>query len=314
VKVTAARLTSHGAPLQIEEVELPEPQQDEVLVKMCWGGVNPVDRYAAMGHAAADGPLPRTLGTEGSGIAEDKPVLIHGAGVGTQRDGLWATHAVVPRRATTAVPDGVDMSQAAAIGVAGATAWKIVKDLAQVTSEDRVLVLGASGGVGSMIVSFASSCGATVWGQTESASNREWMTGLGAADVIVSGSDGLASLVEGFSPSVVFDALGNGFTGQAVAVMALRGRLVLFGTSAGPTGEIPLQMLYRKALTVFGYAGLIATEAHLAEAKRRALEAVALGTMRVTIGKTLPLAEANDAFDLIAGRAVRGKVLLDLSV
>ena len=224
--VSAARLIEHGAPLRVETVELGEPGPDDVLVEMSWGAVNPVDRYGAMGHTAADGPVPRTLGTEGAGTVAGKKVLVHGAGVGTKRDGLWATAAIVPRRASTDVPDGVDLSDAATIGIAGATAWTVVTELARVTAEDRVLVLGASGGVGSMIVSLSKSIGARVWAQTGDESNSDWLTDLGAEHVVVSDDSHLETESGELSPTVVFDPLGNGFTGKAIAVSAQHGRLV----------------------------------------------------------------------------------------
>ncbi|MGO9342315.1 MAG: quinone oxidoreductase family protein [Acidimicrobiales bacterium] len=312
MKVSAARLTEHGAPLRVESVEIGQPAADEVLVEMWWGSVNPVDRYAAMGLTAQDGPVPRTLGTEGAGIAGGTKVLVHGAGVGTRRDGIWASAAVVPKRALTEVPEGVELSQAATIGVAGATAWRVVTELARVTAEDRVLVLGASGGVGSMIVSLSSSIGATVWGQSGHDENRDWLADLGAEQVVVTDADQLEEQCADLSPTVVFDPLGDGYTGHAIALCALRARMVLFGTSAGTSGELPLQALFRKGLTIYGYAGLIASEESLSDAKRKALRAVAAGDMRVSIGATFPLAQVNDAFEQMVGRSVKGKVLLDL--
>ncbi len=312
MRVNAARLIEHCAPIRVETVELGEPTADEVLVDMAWGAVNPVDRYGAMGLTAPDGPIPRTLGTEGAGVTGGTRVLVHGAGVGTRRDGLWASAAVVPSRALTAVPDGVDLDQAATIGVAGATAWTVVVELAKVTANDRVLVLGASGGVGSMIVSLCSSLGATVWGQTERQANREWLTGLGAEEGVVSDALGLEDACADFSPTVVFDSLGNGYTGRLITLAAQHGRLVLFGTSAGTSGELPLQALYRKSLTIYGYGGLIASEENLAKAKQQALRAVAAGQMRVSVGATFPLAQVNEALEQLVGRTVRGKVLIDL--
>jgi len=70
--------------------------------------------------------------------------------------------AIVPRAALIDVPAGVDLQHAAVMGVAGVTAWRTVTELAQVTKDDRVLVLGAAGGVGSVIVSVAHRLGATV--------------------------------------------------------------------------------------------------------------------------------------------------------
>jgi NADPH2:quinone reductase len=314
VQIEAARLVEHGAPLVVQSVELAEPASgtDEVVVEMSWGGVNPVDRYAALGLAAPDGPVPRTLGTEGSGTVDGSPVVVHGSGVGTARDGLWASKAVVPRSAITQVPDGVDLASAGAIGVAGATAWCVVNDLAAVSGDDRVLVLGASGGVGSMIVSLCHSIGATVWGQTSAGTNSSWVAERGADHVVVVDAGELVAQGRDLEPTVVFDPLGDGFTGEAIKLMAPRGRLVLFGTSAGASGEVPLQMLYRKGLTLYGYAGLIASVQTLALAKQHALQAVADGRMHVSVGATIPLADVNQAFEHLVNRDVQGKILLDL--
>lgn len=312
MKAIAARLTEYGAPLRIESVELKEPGPDEVVVEMAFGGVNPVDRYGAAGHTAKDGPVPRTLGTEGSGTVEGKPVLVHGAGVGTKRDGLWASAAVVPSRSLTEVPDGVELAAAACMGIAGATAWNVVNEVAKTNSQDRVLVLGASGGVGSMIVSLANSIGATVWGQTSKESNRTAIAEMGASEVVVCDAPDLAEASGELAPTVVFDPLGNGFTGQAISAMTEHGRLVLFGTSASSTGELPLQLVYRKGLTIYGYGGLIASEETLANAKRSALRAVSDGTMRVSIGKIFRLEQVNDALSTQAGGTAPGKILLDI--
>jgi NADPH:quinone reductase len=298
----------------MEEVDLPEPKDDEVLVDLVWGSVNPVDRYGALGLAAPDGPIPRTLGTEASGVSENQNVIVHGAGVGTQRDGVWATAAVVPRDALTKVPDGVALDQAAACGVAGATAWRVVQQV-EVGSSDKVLVFGASGGVGSAIVSYAHSLGASVFGQTEKESNREWIVAQGADGVLVSDAASMEQELRDLElqPTVVFDCLGGAFTGEAIKALVNYGRISIFGTSAGTTGEIPIQLLYRKSILVHGYGGLIASHESVVEAKTRALEAVANGSMRVEIGATVPLSDVNIAFERLVNRDFSGKILLDLT-
>jgi NADPH2:quinone reductase len=130
--------------------------------------------------------------------------------------------------------------------------------------------------------------------------------------VIISDGTEMAKSAGELSPTVVFDPLGGGFTGQAISVMAEHGRLVLFGTSASQNGELPLQMVYRKGLTIFGYGGLIASQEVLANAKRRALEAVADRSMKVAVTKAFPLSEVNDALSFQAGGSAPGNVLLDL--
>jgi NADPH2:quinone reductase len=219
----------------------------------------------------------------------------------------------VDEDATVPLPEGVAPEQAAAMGVAGVTAFRTVTELGRVGPDDRVLVLGAGGGVGGMVVSLARSLGATVWGQTGDAQKADLVRRLGAAHAVVAGdAAALAGALADFSPTVVFDALGDGFTGAAIDAMAPRGRLVLFGTSAATEGVVPLQALYRKGLSVLGYGGLIADPADLRRGLLAALEALAQGRLEVTVDAVVPLEAVNDAFDRLAARRVAGKLVLDL--
>jgi NADPH2:quinone reductase len=311
MRVTAARLVQHGQPLQIEEVNIAEPGDQEALLEVAYAGVNPVDMYAAQGRVAPDAPVPRTLGGEAAGTVDGRPVMVRGYGLGTTRDGLWASAAVVPRGALIDVPAGVDLSAAATMGVAGVTAWRTVAEVAAVNADDTVLVLGARGGVGSMIVSLAHSLGATVAGQTGHEENHDWITAHGADYVVVSDAAGLDEALADLRPTVVFDPLGGEFTGAAIEILQPYGRLVLFGASAGPEGLVPLRTLYRKGISLLSYAGLLATDEELGVAIRESLQALAAGTMKVTIDSAMPLKQVNDAFTRIASRDVRGKIVLD---
>ncbi len=311
MKVTAARLVQHGQPLRIEEVELAAPGDNEVVLDVAYSGVNPVDMYAAQGKVATDGSVPRTLGTEGAGTVDGRPVMVRGYGIGTKRDGLWATAAVVPRAALIDVPEGVDLEVAAAMGVAGVTAWRTVTELARLNADDTVLVLGASGGVGSIITSVAHGLGATVIGQTGHESNRDWISERGADEVIVTDASGLAGAVAGRRPTAAFDGLGDGFTGAAIEALAPHGRLVIFGASAGPEGQVPLQSLYSKGVSVLGYAGLLESDEAMSAAIRDALQALAAGRLTVPIDSAVPLEQVNEAFERIQQRKVRGKLVLD---
>jgi len=309
----AGRLIEHGRPLVIEPVTLPEPSEGEVRVELRYGGVNPVDRYTAEGRVAPDGPLPRTLGAEATGVLDGRQVLVAGEGLGARRDGVWAQAAVVPEAAVLELPDGVSLRDAAAMGVAGLTAWKVVSELARVCAEDRVLVLGASGGVGSMIVSLAASTGARVWGQTGSERKAGGIREDGAERAVVAGPEQLADAVREFEPTVVIDPLGDGFLAPAVEVIALRGRIVSYGTSAGAEVRINLQTLYRKMVSLLGYGGMQLTRDERREGLGQALAALADGRLRVRIDRTLALDQVNEAFALLERREVQGKVLLELA-
>lgn len=293
-------------------MQLPDPRPGEVLVEVRFGGVNPVDRYMAEGRVAPDGPLPRTLGSEGSGVIDGRPVLISGGGLGAGRDGVWAQAAVVPESSIHDVPQGVELSDAAALGVAGLTAYNVVHGLADVRPEDRVLVLGASGGVGTMIVSLVRSIGATVWGQTGSAEKAAGIERQGADRVIVAGPEELAGELAALEPTVVFDPLGGGFFKPVVDSVVPAARIVSFGTSAGADVEFNLQTLYRKGVSLLGYGGMLVTT----EARRRglaaALQALRAGDLSVVVDEVLPLEEANEAFQRLVERRVQGNLLLAL--
>jgi NADPH2:quinone reductase len=312
-RVRAARLTQHGRPLTVDEVELPAPPPGEVRVDLAFGGVNPVDRYIAEGRVAPDAPVPRTLGGEAAGYLEGRAVLVAGEGLGTARDGVWAQAAVVPPEAVLDVPAGVEPHDAAAMGIAGLTALNCVRTLARVTGDDRVFVTGASGGVGTMLVSLARAAGATVWGQTGSEQKVSTITEMGADRVLVGGAEQIAPALAEFQPTVAIDSLGDGFVSPVVEAIAARGRIVSLGTSAGADVAFNMQQLYRKMVSLLGYGGMQLTRQERRPGLEEALRAVAAGELKVRIDSVLPLDQVNQAFDRLIRRDVRGNLLLDLS-
>jgi NADPH2:quinone reductase len=307
----AARLVEHGKPLAVEQVELSTPADDEVLVELAYAGVNPVDRYNALGTVAPDGPIPRTLGGEASGHADGVAVVVSGGGLGSTRDGVFAEAAVVPRTSVFPIPDGVSVRDAGGVGIGAVTAFDVV-ELATVTSADRVLVLAGAGGVGLSLISYAASKGAEVWGQTGKAAKADAMRAMGASQAVVGDAAAVLKASAELGPTVVIDSLGGEFTASAIATLVPRGRLVLFGTSAGSEAAIPLQQLYRKRVRVIGYGGMISTPEERAAGVLGALAAMARGDLRVGVGAEFELADVEQAFARLVDHAVAGKLLLRL--
>jgi NADPH2:quinone reductase len=307
----AARLVRHNEDLDVTRIPVPDPGAEDVELDMCFGGVNPVDRYTIMGRVAPDGPLPRTLGGEGSGLLGGRLVVVHGGGLGSTRDGVYSGVAVVPRHSVVEVPAGVDAQVAAAVGVAGVTAFNVVH-LARVEAGDRVVILGAGGGVGLPTMSYAASRGATVWGQVGTGAKAGAVKACGAENVIVGDADDMGEALAAFRPTVVIDPLGAGFTRAALTGLQPHGRYVVFGTSAGGEVSLDWQAVYRKSLTVSGYGGLILTPAQRRAGIAGALGAIAAGEMTIPVDRVLPLAAVNEAFAALADRKITGKVLLDL--
>jgi len=168
---------------------------------------------------------------------------------------------------------------------------------------------------GRLVAVFGHGVGTTrdgVWAQASAPSDADRLRALGASEVVGGTADDLAAQVRGLRPTVVFDPLGGGFTGAAIASLVPRGRLVIFGTSAGPTGTVPLQDIYRSGLKILGYGGLRDSDQVLGAALATSLNALASGKLAVAIGQTLPLAQVNEAFELLAAQKVSGKLVLDL--
>jgi NADPH:quinone reductase len=308
----AARLHSIGGTLQLDELPDPEPGPGEKLVDIAYASVNPLDVWISQGSVgAAAANLPWIPGTEATGHVDGRPVLVRGGGLGVVRQGTYCSKMAVPADWLVDVSDELDLAQVAAMPVAGITAWMCIHGRAQLGALDRVLILGASGGVGAVAIQLAKAVGATVWGQTGSPNKVEGITANGADNVVVAGADGIEAAVQSYEPTVILDSLGGPYTDAAIASIANKGRLVVFGTSNDQMVTINLRRLYRKGVSLLGYSGLTDTAQDQGEAMDVLLSMMASGSLRIPVGDVLPLGDAAEAHARILERRVEGKLLLD---
>ena len=308
----AARLHEIGGTLRIDTVDDPVPGDGEVVVDMAYAAVNPLDIWITRGvPGTAAANLPWVPGTEGTGHLDGRPVLVSGGGVGVVRQGLYQERAVVPAGAVMELAADADLAQAAGIGVAGVTAWNCLHTRAGLRSDDRVLVLGASGGVGSMAVQLAHAAGAVVWGQTTHADKAAAIEAGGADRVVVTDADGLVTAVAELEPTVILDGLGGAYTAASVEAVAPLGRLVVFGTSADADSTLNLRVLYRKAVSLLGYGGLVVADDERRRVLADLLAQIAAGALRVPV-ELVPLDQAADTHRRILERGLTGKLVLDL--
>jgi NADPH:quinone reductase len=308
----AARLHSIGGTLQLDDLPDPEPGPGEKVVDIAYASVNPLDVWITQGSiGAAAANLPWIPGGEASGHVDGKPVLVRGGGLGVVRQGTYCSKIAVPEAWLLPVSDELDLAQVAAMPVAGITAWLCLHGRAQLGALDRVLILGASGGVGAVAVQLAKAVGATVWGQTGSPSKVDGITANGADNVIVAGADEIEAAVASYEPTVILDSLGGPYTDAAVAAIANKGRLVVFGTSNDQMVTINLRRLYRKGVSLLGYSGLTDTAEDQRGAMDGLLGMMASGSLRIPVGDVLPLGDAAEAHARILERRVEGKLVLD---
>ena len=178
--------------LNYTDVARPEPQSDEVLIKIHAAGVNPADWKIRDGLGEQFGfKFPLIPGGDIAGIVEEvgdevenfkKGDAVYGITVPILSGG-YAEYAVTKADAIAPKPESLNFEEAAAIPIAALTAWQAMFDLANLSSGQRILITGASGGVGSMAVQLAKAKGAYVIG-TASGRNEEFVRDLGAAEFV----------------------------------------------------------------------------------------------------------------------------------
>jgi NADPH2:quinone reductase len=311
--VRAMRQLAYGEPLVlVDDAPEPEPGAGDVVVTVTRASVNPLDVWVSAGTVPAAGPLPRTAGVEGAGVTADgRRVHFRGCGLGMIRDGTFAERAAVPEVGLTPIPDAVDDAQAAGVGIGGVTALDVL-DVGGVGAGTSVLVLGASGGVGSFAVQLAAARGARVIAQTSSEANAAKLREIAETVVVAQGAD-LADAVRGAgvdAVEVVLDCLGGPYGEPSAKLLAPGGCLVVYGASAGPTFSVASPEFYRKRGRILGYGGIAEKPEDLARKGAAVLEQVASGAVRSVVAAELPLAEANEAFLRIRERRAGGKILL----
>jgi NADPH:quinone reductase-like Zn-dependent oxidoreductase len=190
----AVRIHRFGGPevLQLEDVPVPEPRDDEVVLRVHAASVNPVDyktREGSFPVVSAD-KLPVILGRDLSGTVELLGTRAHTLKKGDpifamlgQDRGAYARYVLVKAVEMVAKPDRLDHVQAAAVPLAGMTAWQGLFDHGGLQAGQRVLIHGGAGGVGHFAVQFAKARGATVL-TTVAGDDRGFARELGADEAI----------------------------------------------------------------------------------------------------------------------------------
>jgi NADPH:quinone reductase-like Zn-dependent oxidoreductase len=306
----AIRQETLGGPevLRLVEVPRPAPTPTEVLVRTAAAGVNPVDwKTRARGGFLGDPPF--TVGWDVAGVVEEVGFGVTRFAPGDRVFGMprfpheaaaYAEFVTSPSRQLARTPDELSDVEAAALPLAGLTAWQSLVETAAVAAGQRVLVLGAAGGVGHLAVQIAKARGAYVIG-TASAAKHEFLAGLGADEMLDYASGNVGTRVR--DVDIVFDVVGDDVGDVLPAVRDGGFVVTLSGSSAGPLRELA--------------EGRVRVEGILVEPDRAGMEALAdlaaAGVLRPHVSETLPLSEAGRAHERGETGRTQGKLVLTVS-
>lgn len=319
---------SAGGPEVLELVELPtpDPGPGQVRVRVAAAGVNFIDTYRRSGLYPA--AFPHVVGGEGAGTVEALGDGVAGIDVGDRvawasgAPGSYAEQVLLDAEHAVPVPDGVDLTTAAALLLQGMTAHYLVTSTFPVVPGQDVLVHAAAGGVGLLLTQLAVARGARVLATVGAAGKEDLARGAGADAVIRYDLLGdlatrlparVRELTGGAGVHTVFDGVGRATFEASLASLRPRGGLALFGAASGPVPPLDPQRLNAAGslfLTRPTLAHYTATREELLWRAGELLDAVAAGTLDVRVGATFPLAGAAEAHRALEGRATTGKVLL----
>ncbi|RJO68294.1 quinone oxidoreductase [Nocardia panacis] len=317
----AIQVSENGGPevLRYAEVADPQPGPGELLVRTEAIGVNFIDTYIRIGRYPT--ALPYIPGAEGSGV-----VTAVGSGVTeftlgdrvawADAKGSYAEQVVVNAAAAIPVPAGVSPAVAASALLQGMTAHYLIESIYRPERGETVLVHAGAGGVGLILTQLAVARGVrvitTVSTDEKAALSRE----AGAAEVLRYDDDlaeRVRALTDGIGVAAVYDGVGAATFEASLAALRVRGMLALFGAASGPVPPFDLQRLN-------GAGSLFVTRPKLGDYTRdrnellwRAgdvLAAIADESLRIRIGATYPLAEAEQAHRDLEGRKTTGSIVL----
>lgn len=286
--------------LRWEEADRPEPGEGEVLIRVHAASVNPIDWKRRRGLVS--GPLPTVLGSDVSGTVETSRADGFAAGdqvFGISASGGYAEYSTASAATIAKKPEGVSREQAAAIPVAGLTAWQALFDRAGLRGGQTALVAGAAGGVGHFAVQFAKLAGARAIG-TGSTCSRDFVLGLGADEYVDYTQQDVGEAVSG--ADVAFDTVGGDTT--ALLLPAVREGGMLVTIAGDPHEEVARERGVHAALLVMSPKS---------EQLARIAELVAGGDVHVEIAEAMPLADAGRAHELSESGHVRGKLVLTVA-
>ncbi|QIS04773.1 zinc-binding dehydrogenase [Nocardia brasiliensis] len=317
----AIQVSEHGGPEVLHYVEVPDPtiEAGQLLVEVQASGVNFIDTYIRTGRYPQ--AVPYIPGGEASGVVTEVGANVTEFAVGDRvawasAPGSYAERVAVPAEVAIKVPDGVEPPVAASALLQGMTAHYLLESIYTPEPGETVLVHAGAGGVGLILTQLAVARGARVITTVSSDDKEKLSREAGATEVLRYGdelADEVRTLTDGVGVAAVYDGVGASTFEASLRALRVRGMLALFGAASGPVPPFDLQRLN-------GAGALFVTRPSLAFYTRDRAEllwrandiftAVADGSLRIRIGATYPLAEAEQAHRDLESRKTTGSIVL----
>ena len=319
-------ITQFGGPevLELRDVPSPLPSRGEVRVRVRATAVNRADLLQRMGAYPAPAGAPKDIpGLEYAGevdaLGEDVTELAVGDRVfGLTSGGAYAEQVIVHAREAVRMPANLSFIDAAAIPEAFITAYDAMVTRGRLASGERVLISAVGSGVGTAAVQLVKALGATSVGTARTEDKLARAKALGLDEGIVpkgaTFADAVRERTNGEGVDLVLELVGGAYVAEDLACVRAKGRVVLVGLMAGVRADIDLGMLLRKRVELSGTVlRARPLEEKIAAARsfeRHVVPLFAAGKLASVVDRTLPLAQASRAHEVVASNETFGKVVL----
>ena len=319
--LVCSRLGSLDA-LALEDVPPPRPGAGQVVVDVKASALNFPDVLMVKGLYQAVPPLPFTPGAELSGVVKEVGEGVVGYRIGDRviafpGHGGFAEEAAAPVDRLMPLPDVVPLDVGAALGIAYGTSLHALKDCAGLQPGERLLVLGAAGGVGLAAVAIGKAMGARVIAAASTDDKLAACREAGADDLVNYTTQDLRLRLKELAGErgvdVVYDPVGGPYSEPALRSTAWGGRFLVVGFAAGEIPKIPLNLALLRERSIVGVYWGDWTR-HDPQGHARNFEQlvgwIADGRIQPLISERVGLEGAAAAMKRLADREVRGKVLV----
>lgn len=318
----AFQLKDHQTPPRLVEIARPEPGPGQILVEIAACGLNFADLLMCEGKYQDTPPAPFTMGMElagtviGHGPAVNAPPIGSRVAIFAGQGGL-AEYGVFDAHRAVAIPDDMPMTEAAGFLVAWGTSHLALTHRAALKAGERLLVLGAAGGVGLSAVALGAALGAEVIAVARGADRLAVAQAAGATHLIDSRAGELGPQLKALGGvDVVYDAVGGADFDAALRATRPEGRILSIGFASGTVPQIPANLLLVKNITVMGFywGGYSRFAPDVLSASLSDLMALyAQGRIKPHVSATFPLACAAEALALLRDRKSTGKVVVTIA-
>lgn len=317
----AMQITELGAPLELRDVDAPMPGKGEVAIRVAACGVNFGDTLMVKGTYQERPELPFAPGMEICGTVESVGEGVTGLKPGTRvaalcGSGGFAEIATAPAAACVPVPDQMSDAEVAAFLVAYGTSHVGLDYRARLKAGENLLVLGAAGGVGLTAIEIGKLMGANVIACARGQAKLAIAKQTGADHLIESETDDIREVVKSLGGAdVVYDPVGGEQFKAAMRACNPEARLLPLGFASGDVPQIPANILLVKNLTVHGfYWGAYSKfkPEVLANSFMQLFQWYMDGKLKPHVSNQVPLAEANEALELLTSRKATGKVVVTI--